>query len=593
MRFNHSQRLYRFLLLLWLFSGCSTIPHHPADARDGLNPPDSPPGLQQLTADGRILLRSFLDKGQLPDLRRPTFSNYQSEVKEFYESFSGSIPWIQQGKPTRQAGALIRALQNAEFKGLSPEDYDSSRWDARLARIEKSRTASEYDLIKFDLALTVCAMRYVSDLHIGRLSPHLFHYDLDIDHKSFDLSEFLTQKLVSSQDIVAALAEAEPPFPVYRRTEVALRTYLDLASRDDGQLLPAASRTVRPGDSYAGAPRLARLLTLLGDLPKKYEVTGDVYQESLVDAVKRFQQRHAVEPNGLIDTATIKELNVPLNHRVTQLQLTMERIRWLPHEFLRPPIVVNIPEFRLHADNEKYQWVLSMKVVVGRAYRHQTPVFASQIRSVIFRPYWYVPSSIVRAELIPHLAKNPFYLYENSYEIVDKNGTVANEGAVNESIEEQLRSGDLRVRQRPGPKNTLGLVKFDIPSRYDVYMHGTPSTELFARSRRDFSHGCIRVEDPVALAEWVLRDEPGWDEEKIRSATNGDRTVQLNLVRPIPVLILYGTAVVMEDGEVHFFDDIYGRDAALESALKSIPRKFTDNLIEDPARALFVPRLGE
>jgi murein L,D-transpeptidase YcbB/YkuD len=173
----------------------------------------------------------------------------------------------------------------------------------------------------------------------------------------------------------------------------------------------------------------------------------------------------------------------------------------------------------------------------------------------------------VESELLPHLQKNPFYLAQNSYEIVDKKGTLFSGGIVDRAIEEKLRSGDLRVRQKPGPQNSLGLVKFDIPSPYDVYMHGTPATELFSRSRRDFSHGCIRVEDPVALAQWVLRDQPSWTEESIRAAVDGDKTLQVKLDRPIPVLILYSTAVVAEDGEVRFFDDIYGQDAALERAL--------------------------
>ena len=572
MRLRHFQRLCRLVLVLLLLAGCRTSPQYPSGAERRLNAPDPPSGPQQLTVDGQALLHSFLDSGELPDLRRPGFSDYQIEVKEFYQSFGSSLPWIRQGKPTTQARVLIRALQNAEYKGLNPEDYDGSRWDARLVRIQQPPAALETDLVSFDVAVTVCAMRYISDLHVGRVNPRLFHFDLDIGHTSFDLSEFLRQELVSSQDVDAALARVEPPFPVYRRTEAALKTYLDLANRDDGEPLPIPSRTVRPGNSYAGIPRLARLLTVLGDLPEWNGTAGELYQGNLVDGVKRFQQRHGLEPNGLIDTATITELNVPLSQRVIQLQLTMERIRWLPHEFNRPPIVVNIPEFRLHADNEEYQWVLSMKVVVGKAYGHQTPVFASQIKSVIFRPYWDVPSSILRAELIPHLEKDPLYFRENSYEIVDKQGAIVSEGDVNESIKQQLQLGDLRVRQKPGPHNALGLVKFDIPSSYDVYMHGTPATELFARSRRDFSHGCIRVEDPVALAKWVLREEPGWDEEKIRSAMNGDKTVQVRLERPIPVLILYSTAVVMEDGEPHFFDDIYGQDAALERGLSQLPR---------------------
>lgn len=309
------------------------------------------------------------------------------------------------------------------------------------------------------------------------------------------------------------------------------------------------------------------MLTLLGDLPAGTGDARGTYQGALVTAVKHFQQRHGLDPNGMIDPPTLKELNTPLARRVLQLQLTMERLRWLPHEFDRPPIVVNIPEFRLRVDDERYHWVLSMKVVVGRAYRTQTPVFASQIRAVIFRPYWNVPSSILRAELLPHLKKDASYFAKNSYEVVDRSENVIADGAVSKEVEQQLRAGKLSVRQKPGPENALGLLKFDVPSSYDVYLHDTPAQQLFSRSRRDFSHGCIRLENPVALAKWVLRDNPEWTEDKIRAAMHGDKTVQARLDKPIPVLIVYGTAVVMENGEVRFFDDIYGQDAALEKVL--------------------------
>lgn len=564
---RHFQRLSCIALLVFSFAGCGRNRDYSVETSNRFASSEAISGPQRLTVDGKAVLHSLVDAAELPALRWPNFVNYQNEVKEFYDAFSERLAWIRDGKPTSQARAIIRSLKNAEGKGLRPEDYDGSRWDDRLAQIEQSPAVSESDLVRFDLALTVSTMRYVSDVHIGRVNPRLFHFDLDINHMKVDLSEFLRQELVSSQDIDATMETVEPPFPVYRRTEAALKTYLELARRDDGAILPVPSRTVRPGNSYAGVPRLARLLSVLGDLPGAGGYTEDTYQGALIDGVKRFQQRHGLEPSGQIDAPTLKELNTPLSHRVIQLQITMERLRWLPHEFDRPPIVVNIPEFRLHVDNEEYRWVLSMKVVVGRAYRHQTPVFASEIRSVIFRPYWDVPSSILRAELIPHFEKNPFYFSENSYEIVDKDGRVVSEGTVSQEVEQRLRAGELGVRQKPGPENALGLVKFEIPSRYNVYLHGTPATELFSRSRRDFSHGCIRVEDPVALAAWVLRDKPAWNADSIQTTMNGDKTIQVKLVKPIPVLILYSTAVVMEDGEVGFFEDIYGHDAVLERAL--------------------------
>jgi L,D-transpeptidase YcbB len=283
--------------------------------------------------------------------------------------------------------------------------------------------------------------------------------------------------------------------------------------------------------------------------------------------VKHFQRRHGLVSNGIIDAATRRQLNTPLSRRVVQLQLAMERMRWLPHDFAQPPIVVNIPEYRLYAINEQYSSAFTMNVIVGRAYGHQTPVFANEIESVIVRPYWNVPASIARLELIPHLENDPSYFSKNSYEVVDRNEKIVGEGPISKETRNQIVAGGLRVRQTPGPGNALSLLKFEFPNRYDVYMHGTPSTQLFSRSRRDFSHGCIRVEDPVALAKWVLRGMPEWTEERIRNAMNDDETIEVRLKEPIPVLILYSTAVVLEGNEVRFLDDIYGLDADLERAL--------------------------
>jgi murein L,D-transpeptidase YcbB/YkuD len=459
-------------------------------------------------------------------------------------------------------------LQDAESEGLRPEDYDGPRWGERLTALEQ-HTPSEDDLVRFDVEVTVSAMRYVSDLHNGRVNPRRLHFELGIRRKKFDLAEFLRAKLVSAQDVRANMETPGPAFPAYRRTLGALKTYLELARRDDGELLPVPRKTVDPGDAYAGLPRLARLLALLGDLPQAAEKRGpgQTYTGELVDAVKHFQARHGLEADGRLGRRTLRELNTPLGRRVAQLELTLERWRWMSHELAPPFIVVNIPEFGLHALNEEYHQVVSMKVVVGRAYRHKTPVFVSRLQYVIFRPYWNVPTEIQVEELLPEIEKNPSYLADHDYEVVDSAGNVVSEGPVSSEIEEQLRTGKLSIRQRPGLQNALGLIKFEFPNPFDVYMHGTPATVLFARSRRDFSHGCIRVEDPVALAAWALRDAPGWDEEQIRAAMDGEETIRAKLTKSIPVLIVYSTAIATEEGEVNFFDDVYHYDAALERAL--------------------------
>jgi murein L,D-transpeptidase YcbB/YkuD len=260
---------------------------------------------------------------------------------------------------------------------------------------------------------------------------------------------------------------------------------------------------------------------------------------------------------------------VPLNQRVKQLQYALERYRWIPPDFPQPPIIVNIPEFRLRTMRRQPAPFLSMRVVVGKAYDHETPVFADYMRYVVFRPYWEVPMSFQFAELVPKIRRDRNYLEDHGFEVTTIDGTVVTDGPVSDDVLSQLRSGSLSIRQKPGPKNALGLAKFIFPNRYNVYLHSTPAPELFLKARRDFSHGCIRVQNPAALAAWVLRDKPEWTLDKINAAMNGDETIEVNLDKPIPVLILYSTAVVEPDGEVRFFRDIYKYDSAMEQALAS------------------------
>jgi len=521
-------------------------------------------GSQQLSAKGVATLRAILEDCRLSGLCQPEFAVYRIEVEQFYAATDNSLAWVQGSRPTQQAVALIELFQAAENKGLRSKDYGGQGFDERIASLEQTDPdAAELTLVQFDVALTVSAMRYVSDLHIGRVNPRKFHFGLDIEQKKYDLSEFLRQRLVSASDVKAVLETIEPPFRAYHRTLQALQKYLELSRQPNGPPLVAPRTIVRPGETYPNVSALAQLLRSLGDLSPEAPVPlfGNVYQGALVDAVKHFQRRHGLEEDGCLGPHTLKELNTPLSRRVAQLQLTLERWRWLPHEFTLPPVVVNIPEFRLRAGT------ISTEVVVGRAYRHKTPVFASEMKQVIFRPYWNVPLSIQRAELVPSIEKNRSYLTQRGYEILDAREHVLSDGVVTDDILRQLRSGKLSIRQQPGSNNALGLIKFSLPNRYNIYLHATPMTALFSRARRDFSHGCIRVEDPVTLAAWVLRGKPEWTRERIQAAMSGDKTIVVNLDKSIPVLILYGTAMVMEDGEVHFFDDIYGHDAALEQTL--------------------------
>jgi murein L,D-transpeptidase YcbB/YkuD len=362
------------------------------------------------------------------------------------------------------------------------------------------------------------------------------------------------------------------PVDEYERTLRALNQYRVLAAEDDGALLQATEEPVEPGDHYADTPRLIRLLSRIGDLPAgSVPDDSELYEGELVTAVKMFQSRHGLEPDGRIDTTTFEQLNTPLRARVRQLELALERWRRRPYNPAWPAIVLNLPEFRLRAFGGAHAAghdpELEMKVVVGEAPDHKSPTLRSQLETVIFLPYWNVPASIQRIELLPEIEQDRSWVSANHFEMVTRQGEVAGDGKVSDDMLSELGTGKLQLRQKPGPKNTLGLVKFVFPNEYGVYMHDTSARWLFDRERRDLSHGCIRVEKPEDLADWVLRGQSSWSRDRVVEAMQGTESISVKVKRPIQVVLMYATAVVMSNGEVHFFRDIYCEDQALEKEL--------------------------
>jgi murein L,D-transpeptidase YcbB/YkuD len=324
-----------------------------------------------------------------------------------------------------------------------------------------------------------------------------------------------------------------------------------------------------------GAPALRRLLSALGDMDVQDEPfpSSEILDADLMQGLQRFQRRHGLDDDGILGKRTFASLTTPLSQRVLQIELTLERLRWLP-AVRSAPIVVNIPQFRLfalRAGAPSAAGVLQMLVIVGQIYpRTRTPVFMGEITSVIFRPYWDVPHSIVVRELVPEIRAQPDYLVRHGFEIVRGPGDDAKAVPPTKENIDALASGELRLRQQPGPDNALGLIKFMLPNAYNVYLHDTPAQRLFAESRRAFSHGCIRVGDPIALAVHVLKNTPGdWTADNVLAAMHGDTTRRVDLSSPIPVLVLYGTAVAAQADMVYFFEDIYGHDARLARLLES------------------------
>ena len=520
-------------------------------------------------------LNAIISSGHLEDLRWPDFSDYRSHLTNFYRASGYKPAWIRDGQPTSQAVELIKILQDADREGLLAEDYDASRWADRMTLLKGPHERD--DEAHFDAALTVCIMRYVSDVHIGRINPQNMGFEFDVSHKKLDLPQFVQQRLVNGLDLRSELAAVEPPFPSYQRLRAALLHYMELQKGGDGEKVLDVGG-VSPGGQYAGIAGLTGRLRLLGDLPDSVTVPPDskIYEGPLVDAVKHFQGRVALKPTGELDYKTVVEMNVPLSDRIEQMRLGLERYRWLPYQFKQPPILINVPEFRLYAFDEKNEVGLTMRVNVGEDYNHQTPMFENNIQYIVFRPYWTPTPNILRNEIIPDIEKNPS-LQENGLELVSASGKVISSGNVTPAMLQQVRAGNLTVRQPPGPENGMGLVKFMFPNQHDVYIHDTPaSLDMFSEAtegeegelKRVASHGCIHVQEPAKFAAWLLRNNPDWDLEQVDKAMHDGRdNLRVNITPPIPVLIFYMTVVVEENGDVHFFHDIYDHDRTLKLEL--------------------------
>lgn len=412
-----------------------------------------------------------------------------------------------QGRPTADARNALWMLSEASGDGLDPSEYSLERLRSLERVLDRAATNLHTDVTSFERTLSAAMLRYLTHIHMGRVDPRSIGFRLVLPRDQHDFAAELRQAVAERR--VAQLPQRwRPPLRQYEELRAALAAYRLRASSPSASIPPATARGVRPEES---------------------------------------------------------------SWRVRQIELSLERLRWLPHLDDERLIALNIPMFRLWAWDRgpvRLSPRLGMDVIVGRAIHTQTPVFVEAMRAVIIRPYWNVPPSILRNEIIPRLERDPDYLRREQMELVRGDGDDATPVAWSNDALRALRSGALRVRQRPGPSNALGLIKFVFPNVENVYMHGTPARALFARNRRDFSHGCVRVADPVALGEWVLQDLPAWNRERLEAAMGGTRTIHIALPRPIHVVLFYTTAVVMpEDGALHFADDIYGHDRKLHRAL--------------------------
>jgi murein L,D-transpeptidase YcbB/YkuD len=491
-------------------------------------------------------------------------SRMWKKIGAFYQQRDFTPAWIQGRAPRPQMDALIRAVHAAEREGLDPELYSASLLDRRKQEASKGfLTSKGFDpgeAVAMDVWLSWLYLKLASDLASG--VSDLAHADPSwkISPKSFDPLPRLEAALRDNR-VAESLFELTPTHHDYRALQKVLQDYRRQAAGGGWPDVPSALR-LKAGQTTLQAAALARRLAASGDYPGAVPPEGRsvAYGPDLQEAVRRFQRRHGLADDGVAGPALASELNVPLEARIRQIELNLERWRWLPRELGDPYILVNIPEMRLEVW-EHGAVPISMRVVVGKP-DTQTPIFNDTMTYLVFAPYWNVPTDIAAKETLPAVLRDPGFLNRMNMEVVDASG----EAIDPESID--LESPDsYRFRQRPGTSNALGLVKFMFPNQFNVYLHDTPADSLFERASRSLSHGCVRLEEPQRLAEYVLRDQQEWTADRIREAMHGDEERTVKLKHPIPVYLGYWTTRVSGDGTVQFRKDVYGIEGRLSAKL--------------------------
>src|SRR5574337_345496 len=483
--------------------------------------------------------------------------------------------WFDGARPTPQAQQAVKLLLQSATHGLDPRDYDARPLDEDVARAGAGEMQPG-SANAIDRHLSAAMERYLGDLHHGRVDPdQLPPGYVPRERDAFDPVSVL-QAAVANDRLRQAAEEAAPQLPQYQRLRDALARYRTMDDRPWRTPLPALppltnGRGTPPkvalGQPWAGLAVVRERLVALGDLPRATPV-APAFDLALAQAVRAFQQLHGLASDGVIGRATLAQLEVPPAARAQQIELALERARWTPLLRSARMVMINIPEFVLRAyevHDGRIEVRATMRAIVGKALATRTPLMVEQMRSIEFQPYWNVPPSIARGEVVPRLRRDPGYWDREGFEFVVGSRIV---GELSTELLDDTIAGRARIRQRPGARNALGDIKFVFPNHENIFLHHTPAVSLFGRERRDFSHGCIRIADPLALARFVLQDQPGWTDDRIRAAMTEDEPATIRLADPVPVLIAYGTAIV-EGGRIHFYDDIYGHDRRLAAALRA------------------------
>lgn len=498
---------------------------------------------------------------------------YQNILSNFYEKRRYVPVWSQDnGMLTSQADQLIRGVENAEMDGLTSEDYHLGLLKSLLSEINQAQAQKQPidpgKQVDLDVLLTDAFLLFSSHLQSGRVTPNEVDSTWLFFDPVSDVEEILNANAYDSQ-MDSFFNGLRPANAAYYRLRDVLQHYSDIQKKG-GWTLISPGPPLKMGDTNERVEKLRKRLIVTEDMasPSRH-VKASVFDESLMKGVQHFQRRHGIEPNGVVGPSTLSAMNVPVEDRIQQIELNLERWRWIPHDLGSRYILVNIANYSLVVV-ENQATVLEMRVVVGRTYR-RTPVFSEKMKFLVLNPFWNVPFKIAVEDKLPLIRKNPMYLSQQHIKVFENGSENAPE--INPVLIDWYRvnAGNFpyRLRQDPGPSNALGRIKFMFPNKFSIYLHDTPQRSLFKRTTRDFSSGCIRIEKPVELATYLLRNDPGWPSQRITDVLKSGVTTVAYIKDPIPVHLLYWTAWVAEDGIVHFVNDIYNRDPPLSRALKA------------------------
>lgn len=485
----------------------------------------------------------------------PDGERFRPALRTYYKDRAGTLLWLGTDRMT----TLITRLTRADEDGLDPSQYPITTLEARRSSVATADTSS---VAETELVFSAVFLAYASDLKVGRLSPRKLDPELFAQTKIIDGVAALAN-LSDYKDLNVFFRLWAPHNPEYRALRVLLSVHREIAASGGWPTVPPGE-TLKPGMRVSRISRMRARLRASGDITVD-SAKPDLYGPALVMAVKRFQNRHGLEPDGVVGKQTVAAMNVPVEERIRQIVLNMERWRWLPEDLGDRYILVNIAGFKLTLVDAGAVWD-RMRVAVGKPYR-RTPVFSDRIRYLEFNPYWTVPYSIATRDLLPKIKKNPGILKVKGYELLRDGKIVAPETINWSSL--SRKNFPYTLRQKPGPKNALGRVKFMFPNQFAVYLHDTPGRQVFGHASRAFSSGCIRLARPIDLAEEVLRDIPDWNRERIDAVLETGKRTVVNLKKSLPVHLTYSTAWSGEGGTINFRPDIYGRDKSLHEVLFS------------------------